>query len=131
MDYSYKLAQLVKTAKKEAKDKGERLTNGDIAEKMGINRTYFSELLNGSEQANEKHIAIFQVKLAKYLPQAAAVPDMNAALLLLLSVAEDYAEWKSEVTKTPFDEVMALITKRGPGILSRSNSWLPREGEKG
>jgi len=68
MDFKKELKSLVETVKNNYKKAGKKITNEEIAARLGYNRSYFSTLTTGSVKVEKEHIdnfkAHFQSELA-------------------------------------------------------------------
>lgn len=120
---------LVERVKRAAKLKGEKLRNEDIATRLGITRTYLSDLVGvpGKEVTN-KHIEDFKAHFRQELSGAYTPKindEMNPERALYLAMLQDYTEWKAEVTGQPFETVKAGLKKKASLILTDLHSWLP------
>lgn len=62
MDFKNELQSLVKSVKEASKKNGVSLKNEDIAKRLGISRTYLSDLLGRNGEVTEKNIILFKEK---------------------------------------------------------------------
>jgi transcriptional regulator with XRE-family HTH domain len=90
MTLTEELKTLVELVKRNAKRKGEKITQEMIAQKFGVSRTYLSDMLSGRESVSNKTIVLFKEALKDYL--IIITPEM--ALLSVLM--EEMAEYKSQ-----------------------------------
>ena len=130
MDSKKELQQLVKIVKAHARAGGNALKNEEIAKKMGVTRTYLSDLLGVNGHVTEKHVIIFKEKF-KTERVAAGMPTagdkMNPLTGLLLAFLDDYIEWKAEKEGISYKTVKGRITRKAESFLGGLESWLPED----
>lgn len=128
MDFKNDLRALVDFVKNQTRDAGGRLTNEEIAKRLGYGRTYFSSLLGESGRVEQKHIENFKAHFKDELRGVANVKPgdtMNPEKALFFAFLQDYAEWKADVTGQSFAQVKSGIKQKGRQILEDFDSWLP------
>lgn len=115
MDFKTELQSLVKLVKDSAKQKGTPLKNEEIAKRMGISRTYFSDLLGANAEVNEKHIALFKEKFRQELDNVArqgSAKRRNPERAMLLALLVDYCENEAKKEGLTTAQIRARIKKR-------------------
>lgn len=130
MDFKKELQYLVKSVKEATKKNGTPLKNEDIAKRLGITRTYLSDLTGNNAEVTEKNIILFREKFkaelaGQYIPRVN--DDLNPERAIMLAMIEDYIEWKAAVTGVQPEEVKKVLEKRATGALDRLHSWLPEK----
>lgn len=102
--------RLVKSVKDSVKAKGGKITNEQLAKKVGLTRTYFSSLLGGSEAVKEKHIedfkAHFRDELRGIEKPAPAGDKLNRERALIKVLLHEVARLKSKDEKIPFAQAL-------------------------
>lgn len=100
----------------------------EIADRIGKNPSYLSRMINGKAEESKTVLSMLLMEFKEDIVGGAepAVGDiMNPERAILLSLLEDYAEWKAESTGVTFEEVKNKLKKRGARILGHLDSWLP------
>lgn len=128
MDFKKELKRLVEIVKSYSREQGRKVTNEELATRLGYTRSYFSTLLGESGKVYKEHVDNFTAHFQKELSGAAGITagdPMNPEKALFFAFLLDYAEWKAEKTGRSLIEVKREITKRGHQILHGFDSWLP------
>jgi transcriptional regulator with XRE-family HTH domain len=129
MDYKKEFKRLVEIIKNTAKERGEKLTNEEIAQKLGIKRTYLSDLLSvPGKDVTAKHVGMFKEVFKNELNKIAHSsldPKMNSERAMLLALLVDYSETQGEKEGLTPSEIRARIKKRADLILDGLDTWFP------
>ena len=112
MDYKEELKALVELVKRNSKRRKEKITQGDIAEKYGVTRTYLSDLISGKREVTKKHVDDFKLKLRDQLF------DITPEMALLNVLMEDYAEYKSKNTTSSKEDIIKDIQNKANSKLA-------------
>ena len=107
MDYKKELQQLVETVKRNAKTRGEKLTNQEIADIFGKKRTYLSDLLGTYGKVTEEHVVMFKEKFKAYLDDDAIVITDPIKELVKANIR---LESKMDTLGLMFAAVMDILT---------------------
>lgn len=118
---------LIKSIKSGALKKGMKITNKEIAERLGYTPQYFNTLTGNSGKVTSDHINTVKAIFKEELAQIAAPPgdQLNPERALMFALLEDYVSWKAAATGQAYDDIKNQIKKRGKQILDGLDSWLP------
>lgn len=119
---------LIKTIKNTSLKRGVKLTNRDIAAKLGYNADYFNTLTGKSGRVTNDHLETVKAVFKESLAAAAGMSrgdKFNPERALILALLQDYAEWKAEQTGQSFEVVKTALRKKAEMILDDLDSWLP------
>lgn len=134
MNLKEQFRALVESVKKRAKERGDKIRNEEIASRLGITRTYLSDLLGEpGKEVSAKHVEDFKAHFREELHGAMLTPKdkkITPERALVLAMLQDYAEWKAAETGQTFDQVKDGIKKKASLILSDPEDWM-REVKKG
>lgn len=94
------LAELIEKVKESSRQMGEPLTQNDIADRLGRNKSYLSGLKRGYENVSPQFVALFKQTFKKYLPPEEVDYDVGVVikqiytmnLVILDATAEIIAE---------------------------------------
>lgn len=101
MDYKKELGLLVEYVKESMRAKGEKITNEEIADRLGFKRIYLSQLLHGHKPTTESHILKFKEKFKKELPDESKVTPDDILIIhsSLEVIMRELAKLQSELPK--------------------------------
>lgn len=115
MELKEQFNELVKSVKIKAKEKGKKITNEEIADKMSIGRTYLSGLLGGSKEVTKKHIedfkSHFQNELQGIEKPAPAGDKLNRERAIIKVLMHRVAKLEAERLGMPVKDVLAELEK--------------------
>lgn len=127
MDYKEELKRLIQIVKEKAKESGDKIKSEDIAERMGYERPYLSQLVGQRGVVNESHILLFKSKFSKELGELSdlAKPgyNKNPERALIMALLDDYCAWKAAETGVGFDQVKSEVQRKAELILKGLDSW--------
>jgi transcriptional regulator with XRE-family HTH domain len=113
MKLSDEYSLLVKSIKNKVKERGERITNEEIAKRLGLTRTYFSSLLNETTPIKAKHIedlkAHFQMDLSSIDKPAPAGDKLNRERAIIKVLIHEVARLKAKDEGITFDEALSKL----------------------
>jgi hypothetical protein len=115
MDFKTELQGLVKLVKDYAKKQGRPLKNEDMAKRMGVSRTYFSDLMGAHAEVTQKHIALFKEEFRQEIDEITRQgvdKRRNPERSMLLAFLVDYCESEAKKEGLTPAEVRARIKKR-------------------
>lgn len=115
MDFKSEFKNLVKIVKDVAKLAGEPLRNEDIAKRLGVSRTYLSDLLGAHGEVTEKHIGLFKERFKSELSLAIRHDsDKRADPLraMLIAFLVDYTEKEAKREGITPSQLRARIRQR-------------------
>jgi transcriptional regulator with XRE-family HTH domain len=81
MNNNQVLSELVKSVKSFVKESGGKLTQEQMADKLGIGRSYLSRLVRGHETVSNQFIALFKETFKSYLPDLNSVTRDDIEIL--------------------------------------------------
>jgi transcriptional regulator with XRE-family HTH domain len=106
---------LVKTVKNTVKERGGKITNEEMAERLNISRTYLSGLLGGSKEVTKKHIDDFKShyrdELAGVIRPSEAGDAVNRERALIKVLLHRVAKLEAERLGMPVETVLAELEK--------------------
>src|SRR5687767_3079643 len=106
-------SNLVKTIKSKTKQGGGKITNEEIAKRLGLTRTYFSTLLNGTVPVKEKHIedlkAHFQEVFSEVEKPALPGDKINRERAIIKVLMHEVAILKADKEGITFAEALAKL----------------------
>jgi len=110
MDFKKQLQDLVKSVKNASKQNGVTLRNEDIAKRLGVSRTYMSDLLGSNADVTEKNIALFKERfrdeLAGIVRPSEPGDQGNRERALIRVLMQRVAKLESERLGIPVELVM-------------------------
>lgn len=110
MDFKKELKKLVTIVKDNAKKAGQKVTNEQIAERMGYSRTYFSTLTGKTGKVEKEHIdnfkAHFHLELEGIVKPSTPGDALNRERALVKMLYQRVAKLESERLGVPLDKVM-------------------------
>lgn len=115
MDFKTELQSLVKLVKDNAKKNGAPVKNEEIAKRMGVSRTYFSDLLGANAEVTEKHVALFKEKFKQEIGEItrhSADKRRNPERAMLLALLVDYCENEAKKEGLTSAQIRARIKQR-------------------
>ena len=121
MELKKELKDLVKLVKDQAKANGEMLRHEDIANRLGVSRTYFSDLLGANAEVTEKHVALFKEKFKQELnavTRQASDKRRNPERAMLIALLLDYCEKEAAIEGTTPSEIRSRIKQRADLMIS-------------
>lgn len=116
MDYKKELKRLVETVKANAKASGQKLSNEEIAKRIGKTRTYLSDLLNPEgPNVSEGIIAVFKQKF-HYELQGATIPGEpkdpnNLVRAYVKTIVQRQADFEARITGRKREDILAEIER--------------------
>jgi len=118
MDFKKELKKLIEIVKEHSRAAGSKLTNEQIAKRLGYERPYLSQLIGPRGVVNESHILVFKSKFKDELKGIIPTPGdpTNADTALLLAFLKDYIEYKAVNEGLTVKAVRAQIAKRAERI---------------
>lgn len=101
MNLNKELELKVEIVKKAAQQSGRKITQGEMATRLGKSRTYFSQLKKGHENVSPQFMAFFNDTFKEFLPKPEMITAADiAALKTSIDVfANEIAKLKKDVYK--------------------------------
>lgn len=113
MDLKEQYNDLVKTVKRNMLAQGQKITNGELAKRLGLSRTYFSGLLGGSKEVSKKHISDFKShfrdELIGMIRPNRSEDDFNLERAFLKVLGHRLAKVEAMVTNRPLQDILKEI----------------------
>jgi len=114
MDSKKEYIKLVGTVKNLAKARGERLTNEEIANRLGYNRSYFSTLMGSAGKVEKSHIEDFKLRFQNELAgviKPVEGDSVNRERALIKVLMHRVAKLEAERLGIPVELVLAELEK--------------------
>lgn len=125
MDRKDELKKLIEIVKESSRVSGKKLKRDDIAERLGYEGVYLSQLIGPKGVVKESHILVFK-ELFKAELEAAGIPmpgdPLNEERALVLAIFDDYSESMAAIQKVEKDVVEKRVRNKANLILTGLNN---------
>lgn len=115
MEFKKELNKLVEIVKATYRNQGSKITNEEIATRLGYNRSYFSTLTGASGKVEKEHLenfkAHFQSELAGVIKPSPPGNDLNRERALIKMLFHRVAKLESDRLGIPLEVVMTEMEK--------------------
>jgi len=110
MEFKKQLKELVDIVKAHYLKQGVKITNEEIAKRLGYNRSYFSTLTGGSGKVEKEHIenfkAHFHSEIAGIIKPSLPGDEVNRERALIKMLYQRVAKLEAERLGVPVESVM-------------------------